>query len=58
MLGEIIVNDERIHAVVHEPFAHGRAGERGEILVGGGIGGAGDDDDRVRHRAGFFENGQ
>ena len=50
-------NDQRVHAVIHEPFAHGRAGERREILVRGGIGSGGHDDNRVRHRAGFFEHG-
>ena len=38
VLGEIVVNDQRVHAVIHEPFAHRRAGERREILVRGGIG--------------------
>ena len=56
VLGKIVVNDQRVHAVVHEPFAHRRAGEGREILVGGGIGGAGADDNRVGHRAGFLQN--
>ena len=56
VLGQIVVNDERVHAVVHEPFAHRRAGERREILVGGRIGRRRRHDDRVRHRAGFFQN--
>jgi hypothetical protein len=55
-LDKIVVNDQRVHAVVHEPFANRRAGERREILVRGGIGGGGHDDNRVRHRAGFFQN--
>ena len=38
VLGQIIKDDERVHAVIHEPFAHRRAGERSEVLVGGGIG--------------------
>ena len=32
VLGEVVVNDQRVHAVVHEPFAHGAAGERREVL--------------------------
>ena len=56
VLGEIVINDQRVHAVVHEPFAHRRAGERREILVGGGVGGRRRDDDGVRHRAGFLEH--
>ena len=50
MFGQIIKDDQRIHAIVHEPFAHGGAGERSQILIGGGIGSGGRDDDRIRHR--------
>ena len=57
LLGEIVVNDERVHAVIHEPFAHRRAGERREVLVRGGIGSRGHDDDGVRHRACLFQLG-
>ena len=53
VLGKIVVDDQRIHAVIHEPFAHGRAGERREVLAGGGIGGGGGDDDGVGQRAGL-----
>ena len=56
VLGQIIINDQRVHAVVHEPFANRRAGERREILVRRGIGSRRHDDNRVRHRAGFFQN--
>ncbi len=56
VLGKIIVYDQRIHSVVHKPFAHGATGKRGEVLIGGGIRGAGADDDRVRHRARFFQD--
>ena len=51
VFGQIIVDDQRVHAVVHEPFAHGRAGERRQILVGGRVGGRGHHDDGVGHRA-------
>ena len=57
VLGEVVVNDQRIHAVFHEPFADGGAGERGEVLVGGIVGGGGGDDDGVFQRAGGFEGG-
>ena len=57
VLGKIVVNDQRVHAVVHEPLAHRRAGKRREILVGGRIGRGGHDDNRVRHRAGLVQHG-
>ena len=57
VLGEIVVNDERIHAVFHEPFAHRRAGIRCDVLVGGIIGRGGGDDDRVFEGTGGFECG-
>ena len=51
VLGKIVKHDERIHAVVHEPLAHRRAGERREILVGRSVRGGRADDDGVSHRA-------
>ena len=57
MLGEIVVDDQGVHAVVHEPFAHRRAGKRREILARRGIGGRRRDDDRVGHGARLFEHG-
>jgi len=56
VLRQIIINDQRVHAVVHEPFADGRTGERREILIRGGIGSRRHDDDRVGHCARFFQN--
>ena len=58
VLGKIVINDERVHAVIHEPLAHRRTGERREILIGRGVGSGARDDRRVRHRAFFFENGE
>ena len=55
VLGKIIVNDEGIHAIFHEPFAHGGPGERGEVLVGGVVGGGSADDDGVFECAGRLE---
>jgi len=57
MLGEIIVNDERIHAVFHEPFADSGAGIGGDILVSRIISSGGRDDDRVLESTGGFESG-
>ena len=38
MLGEVVVNNQRVHAIVHEPFAHGGPREWRQILIGGGVG--------------------
>src|SRR6266576_3826810 len=55
VFGQVVVYNQRIHAVVHEPLAHRRAGIRRDILVSGGIRGGGIQDDGVWHRAGIFE---
>ena len=47
VLGQIIKNYERVLPVVHEPLAHRSAGEGGDVLRGGGIGGGRGDDDCV-----------
>ena len=57
VLGEIVIDDERVHAVFHEPLADGGAGERSEVLVGRIVGGGGGDDDRVLQRTGGLEGG-
>ena len=55
LLGEIVVDDQRMHAVVAEPLAHRAAGERREELQRRRLGRGGGDDDRVFHRAGVGE---
>ena len=55
VLGEIVIDDERIHAVFHEPFAHRGAGIGGDVLVGGIISRGGRDNDRVFERTRGFE---
>src|SRR6516165_1027227 len=50
LLGEIVVDDHRMHAVVAEELAHGAAGERRQVLHRRRIGGGGGDDDRVVER--------
>ena len=47
LLGEIVVGDHGVHAVVAEVLAHGAAGERRQVLHGRGVGGGGGDHDRV-----------
>jgi hypothetical protein len=49
LLGEIIVEDHNVLAVVPEPLSHGGSGVRSEELKGGGVGGGSGDDDAVRH---------
>jgi hypothetical protein len=51
LLGEIIVDDQRVAAVVAEVLGHGDAGVRRDELQRGRLGGAGDDHRRVLHRA-------
>ena len=56
LLGQIVIDDDGVHAVVAEIFAHGAAGERREILQRRGVRRRGrGDDDRIFHRAVFFE---
>ena len=56
VLRQIIENDECVHAVVHEPLAHRRAGERREILIRRRIGCGGGDDCGIRHGSFSSEN--
>ena len=51
LLGEIVVDDDGVHAVVAEVFAHGAARERREELHRRRIGGGRGDDDRIVERA-------
>ncbi len=55
MLRQVVVHDQRVHAVVHEPFAHGGTREWREVLARGRVGRRCGDDDRVGHRPGLFE---
>jgi hypothetical protein len=47
LLGEVVVDDDGVAAVVAEELAHGAPGVGGEVLEGGGVGGDGGDDDGV-----------
>jgi len=49
LLGEIVVDDEGVLAVVTEVLSHGGTGVGGEELKGGGLGGGGGHDDGVLH---------
>ncbi len=37
LLGQIIIDDERVLSIVPEIFSHGAAGVGGQILEGGGV---------------------
>ncbi len=56
LLRQIVVNDDRVHAVVAEEFAHRAAGERRQELHRRGVRGGGGDDDRIFERAVLFEH--
>jgi len=58
VLGEVVIDDQGVHSVLHEPFAHGGAGVRREVLVGGVVGRGSRDDDRVLERAGGLQGGE
>src|SRR5271170_1067014 len=55
LLRKIIIDNERVHAVVAEPLAHGAARERRKILQRRRIARGRGDDGCVFHRAGVFE---
>src|SRR5712675_1459302 len=53
---QIVVDDDGVHAIVAEIFAHGAAGERRDVLHRRRIGGGGGDDDRIFQRALLFQH--
>ncbi len=55
LLGKIVIDDDRVHAVVAEIFAHRAAGVGREELQRGGLRRGRGDDDGIFHRAIFFE---
>ena len=55
LLRQVVVDDERVLAVLHPVLAHGAAGVRGEILERCRVGGGGRDDDGVLHRPGLAQ---
>ena len=55
LLGQVIVNDQRVFAAIAEVFAHGATGVRCQELHRGGVGGGSGNDDGVAHRAVFFQ---
>ena len=55
LLRQIVVDDERVLAVVHEVFTHGHTGISRQVLHRGRRRSGGGHDDRVIHRAVLFE---
>merc|ERR1719464_349428 len=55
LLGQVVEDDDSVHAVVTEVLSHGHAGVGGEVLEGGGVGGGGRHDDGVLHGVGVGE---
>ena len=58
MFGQVVVHDERIHAVLHEILTHRRSGVRRDVLIGGIVGSGRRNDDCVFQRTVIFENFQ
>src|ERR1700730_1482141 len=53
---QIVIDNDRVHTVVAEVFAHGAAGEGCDVLHRRRIGGGGRDDDGIFQRALLFQN--
>src|SRR4030088_3062328 len=56
LLGQIVIDDDGVHAVVAEIFTHGAAGERRDVLHRRRVGGGGGDDDGIFQRALLFQH--
>src|SRR5690606_2725617 len=55
LLGQVIVNHQRVFTAVAEVFAHGATGERRQVLHGGRVGGRRGNDDGVFQRTVLFQ---
>ncbi len=55
LLGQVVVDNQGVFALVAKVFAHGAAGVGGDVLHGGGVRGARGHDDGVVHGAMLFE---
>src|SRR5712671_3606482 len=56
LLRQVVIDDDRVHAVVAEVFAHGAAGERRDVLHRRRIGSGGGNHDRIFQRALLFQH--
>jgi hypothetical protein len=57
LLGQVVVDDQRVLAPIAEEFAHGATGVGCDVLQGRGLGRAGGDDDGMLHRAVLLQLG-
>lgn len=55
LLGQVIIDDQGVFAVVSEVFTHGAAGVGGQVLQGGSIGGSGRHHNGVLHGIGVSQ---
>jgi hypothetical protein len=55
LLGQIVVDDQGVAAVVTEPLTNGGTGEGSDVLERGGLRGSGGNNNRVLHRVVFLE---
>ncbi len=58
MLGKVIINNQSVHAVRHEPLAHRCPSVGSQVLVGRRVRGWSGNDDRVLESALLLENTQ
>ena len=58
VLGKIIINDQRIHAIRHEPLADRCACVWSDVLIGSRVSSRSRNDDRVFKSSLFFENAE
>src|SRR5882724_622421 len=56
LLRQVVIDDDRVHAIVAEIFTHGAAGERRDVLHRRRIGSGGGDDDGIFQRALLFQH--
>jgi hypothetical protein len=54
LLGQIVEDDDGVHAVVPEVLSHGNSGVRSKILERSGVRGGGGDDNGVPEREGLI----
>merc|ERR1719464_1485787 len=55
LLGQVVKDDDSVHAVVSEVFTHGAAGIGGQVLQGSGVRGGSGHNDGVLHSVGVGE---
>ena len=53
LLGQVVVDDESVHAVVTEELAHGAAGVGSQVLQGSSVGSGGRHDDAGKSKSCF-----